>query len=146
MTSNINKSSCGLMKVQPPAESFHQELSRPSLGVCLNVCTIIPCLWCVLSHQAGGKTPPLLVSHSAALVIGQSREFFNTTLAPLVLTRRDDQADKKKHDTGRGTQRGLPHCFYKTCHGLKHMTEQNLTQFISRTYLMSENSRKVSCV
>lgn len=61
------------MKVQPPAESFHQELSRPSLGLCvcfayeeilclcgcLSAC-LSPCLWRMFSHQAGRGNPTFI--------------------------------------------------------------------------------------
>lgn len=61
------------MKVQPPAESFHQELSRPSLGLCVcfaygeNLCLcgclsecLSPGLWRMFSHQAGRENPTFI--------------------------------------------------------------------------------------
>lgn len=74
---------------------------RKCVRLCKRECVgISPWPWCVLSHQAGGKTPPLLVFHSTAFVIGRSQEFFNTTLAPFVLTCHDDQADQENKTWG----------------------------------------------
>lgn len=105
------------MKVQPPAESLHQELSRLSLALRVNVCVCVcesVCVYvCISYHVCGvcfhtrqeGKAPPLLVFHSTAFVIGQSQDFFNSTLEPFVLTCHDDQVDKRKHKMVRETLR-----------------------------------------
>lgn len=74
----------------------------------------------------GGKTPPLIVFHSAAFVIGRSQEFFNATFAPFALTRRDDQADKRKHGAGKDTRRvDCLVVFTRPVTGVKHMTERD---------------------
>lgn len=113
MTSNINKSSRSFMKVQPPAGSFHHKLSRHSLGVCVNVFLYMCVHVCasftmsaLCALTLGGRENPAIISvHSTAFVIGQSQEFFNSTLAPVILTCHDDRVDKRKHDIARDTQR-----------------------------------------
>lgn len=61
------------MKVQPPAESFHQDLSRPSLGVCENVCVFVYVRMCVYvsltmsvvcAFTLGGRENPTIISVS----------------------------------------------------------------------------------
>lgn len=133
--------SAATCRILPPRAV--QTLIRGMRKKCMCVCvSLTMSALCAFTPGERGKAPPLLVFHSAAFVIGQSQEFFNNTLAPCVLTCHDDQADKKKTRRGeRHSVSWLPHCFYKTCHSLKHMTERNPAQFISRTHLTWKNSR-----
>ena len=135
------------MKVQPPAEAFQQELSRPSLGIrvksmcsaigriCAHVCVCV-CVtryaWGVCFHtHVAGKTSPLLMFHSAAFVVGQSHEFFNIALASFVLTCHDDPADKRKH-----VQVECLIVCSRTCHSPK--TERNPTYVFTDPFHMKK--------
>lgn len=85
MTSKINKSSRSLMKVQPPAESFHQELSRLSLGICVNVCicvceSVCLCICGVCFHTRQEGKPHYYYCFIAQLLLLDKVRSFSTPL------------------------------------------------------------------
>lgn len=114
------------------------------MHTCVCMCHLLR-LWCVFSHQVAGKTPPLLMFHSAAFVVGQSHEFFNIALASYVLTCHDDPADKRKHDVGRDTQQ--VECLIvcsRTCHSIK--TERNPTYVFTDPFHMKKWPKEGVCI
>lgn len=115
------------MKVQPPAESFHQELSRPSLGLC------VFCVWgefvpvwrfervsltmsvaYVFTPDGQGNPHLFLTFHCLTFSHQRRSGFSQCHLAAdgAMLTHHDDPADKRKHDVGeRHSASGLASVF-----------------------------------
>lgn len=144
------------MKVQPPAESFHRELSRPSLGLCVcfaygeNLCLcgcvsacLSPCLWRMFSHQAGRENPAFISVSQPAVFSPERVGSFSTSLR----SRWRDvdvpwwpRQTKENMTWGRDTQQvDLPQCFRKIRHGRHDGAKSRSVYF--HIHLMWKNNR-----